>query len=548
MMKPLCCLALVLSVLMVPTHLAAQLAPTRVDLEKPVLTGPLALTLSEAVSLALERNPSLKVEKIRIEQSRARILQEKGAFDTLFNLKGSAARRDNVVASRFYPTGFYSDSEQAPGVSLEGRTQNGARYTAAFDYKRLLSTSNTQTLSPQYSGNLTLSLVQPLLRDFGKGVNKTRIRLAEKTSEIAEKNLFQRISQLIQSVEESYWNLVFLRENLDGKKRSLDIAQGLLTQSQELLRAGIVAPVSVLEAQSGVAAREEEVITAEGDMRRFEDRLKLLLWLDLSRSDLTPRDAPLEDDVQIDEAAILDNAYRQRPEILGLQKEVEQREIELNYASNQTKPRLDLTAQYGQIGISGRPNTVCIDPNALICEPVGNSVSGSIFAGLTQPDDPFSRMFSRHPFDNWTVEMKLQIPLGNRTAEARKSEANLQLLETGTRLRAIRDQIAMETRDAIREMQTSRKRIDAARESIRFLEDQLDGTRKRLEAGLASSYDVLRVLAELDKARTNERRAMMDYNVGRSKLAFAEASNLAKYNVELTTAPPRYVFDTNNPR
>ena len=143
--------------------------------------------------------------------------------------------------------------------------------------------------------------------------------------------------------------------------------------------------------------------------------------------------------------------------------------------------------------------------------------------------------------------MKLQIPIGNRTAEGRKSQANLQVLETVTRLRATRDQIAMEARDAIRDTQTARKRIDAARETMKFLEDQLEGTRKRLEAGLASSYDVLRVLDDLDKAKSSERRAVMDYNVGQSKVRFADASNLSKYNVELV-APPRYVFDTINPR
>ncbi len=547
MIKRICCIAMLAGFLNVTSEVQAQVVPAHVDLNQRPISGPLTLTLSDAVTLALERNPSLKVEKIHIEQSRGKIVEEQGGFDTLINVKGTAARRDNLVASRFYPTGFYFDSEQSPSVSIEAHSFSGGRFTAGLDYKRLVSTSNTQTLSPQYSANLTFSFMQPLLRDFGRSVNNTRIQVAQKGTEIAENNLFQRISQLIQSVEESYWNLVFLRENLEIKKSSLDVAQGLLTQSEGLLRAGIVAPVSVLEAQSGVAGREEDVITSESEMKRFEDRLKILLWIDLAQVDVTPKDAPLEAPVDFDEAAIIDNALRQRPELLGLQKEVEQREIELKYAENQTKPRLDLTGQYGQSGISGRPSTTCIDPNSVICEPVGNTISGSVFAGLTQVDDPFSRIFSRHPFDNWTVEMKLQIPIGNRTADARKSQASLQVLESGTRLHAVRDQIAMEIRDAFREIQTSRKRIDAARETIKFLEDQLDGTRKRLEAGLASSYDVLRVLADLNRARSNERKAVMDYNVGQSKLRLAEASNLARYNVELTT-PPRYVFDAINPR
>jgi len=105
----------------------------------------------------------------------------------------------------------------------------------------------------------------------------------------------------------------------------------------------------------------------------------------------------------------------------------------------------------------------------------------------------------------------------------------------------------MEVRDAIRETQTSRKRIDASRETIRYVEDQLGGARKRLEAGLASSYDVLEVLGQLDKARTSELKAVMDYNVAQSKIRLADASNLNRYDVEVKKLP-RYSFRQTNTR
>jgi outer membrane protein TolC len=411
-----------------------------------------------------------------------------------------------------------------------------------MDYNWLESTSNVQTLSPQFGANLTFGFAQSLLRDFGREVSTTGLRVAEKEGEIAENNLFRTVTQLIQQVEEMYWALAFLRQDLDGKRRSLEVAEELLVQNEELFQAGRVAAVSVLQANAGVAGREQEVITAESEVERFEDRLKSLLWLDLATTNLTPTDEPALEPADIDERASLQTALQVRPEIRSLETEREQREIELNFASNQTLPRLDLALQYTLSGLSGRPNATCLDPTSPVCVPVGAQVGDTVFADRTGSLEAVTSLFSRNPFEGWSVELSFEIPLHNRTADARYASARLQLLETDTRIRAIYDQIQEEIRNAIRETQTAEKRVDAARETITFLEDQLEGMRSQLEAGLASSYDVLQVLDELDVARTTELRAVMDFNVGLSRVRLADASSLERYNIELER-PPRYVFE-----
>jgi outer membrane protein len=515
-----------------------------IQLEKTAIEGYLPLTLNGAVELALERNPNLIVEKIRVEQARSKIDEAKGDYDPTFNLRGSVSRKDNVVASRFYPTGLYVDAERAQGVGLQSKFYTGTKFGIDLDFKRLLSSSNTQTLSPQYAAIFAVTMTQALLRDFGWGVNKTRVRVAEIGEPIAERNLEQKTAQLVQQVEEGYWSLVYLRQDLEVKQKSFEIAQALLRRSDELFRAGRVAAVSVLEARSGVATREEARIVAERDFDRFEDRLKLLLRLDPGKASISLLDIPKKDAVILDPSKSIELALKQRPEIQGLQMELEQRELEQKYAANQTLPRLDLSAQYGMNGLSGRPNKTCTDPNAVICIPVGASVDGSVFAGQTRAKDAFDRFFSHNAFDNWSVELKLQIPLGNHTANAQLSDANLRLSETKARLRAARDQITTEVRDAIRETLTAKKRMEAALETIKFVEDQLDGSRKKFEAGLGSSYEVLQVVDDLEKARSNENRAVLDYNVGQGKVRLAENTVLENFNIELKKTP-RYIFRNN---
>jgi outer membrane protein TolC len=502
----------------------------------------LNLSLEEAVRLAIENNPNLKVEKIRVEQARARVDGEKGEFYPLLNSTSNFLRRDNIVASRFYPTGLYTDAQGSQSVGVETRTHTGGKLSLTLSYSQLKSSSNTQTLSPQYSTNLVFSFTHALLRDFGRSVVETRISVAEKGAAIAENNLFSRVSQMIQRVEETYWTLAFLLRDLDEKKRSVDSAREFLTQNENLLRAGRVAAVSVTQARAGVAEREEAVIRSQTNVDQYKDRLKSLLWLDLASTDVTPTEDTERQPPGLDAQESLKTAVLRRPEILALQRELEERQIELKFANNQKRPRLDFTGQFGMAGLAGFPNPTCLDPTSPFCIPVGSNVSGSILADKTARSDAFKDLVSRNPFENWSVELKFQLPLGNQAAEAQYSEATLRQLETDTNLKAMRDQVAMEIRAAARDAQAAQKRIEAAREVITYVEDQLEGMRQQLGAGLVSSYDVIKALDEVDRARTTQLQAMMDYNIALSKVRLAEASAFSRYNIDLAQAP-RYTFE-----
>jgi outer membrane protein TolC len=410
-----------------------------------------------------------------------------------------------------------------------------------MNYAALRSNSNTQTLSPQYSANLSIGVTHSLLRDFGRGIAETRLRVAERVAAIAENNLFTRISQLIQRVEETYWNLAFLAQNVAEKRRSRDAARQFLTQNENLLRAGRVAPVSVLQASAAVAELDRDVIAAQVAADEYEDRLKNLLWLDLNTTDLTLVDSPDIFPVSLSPARSLQDALLRRPELRALRQEQEQRAIELQYAGNQRRPRLDLSVQFSLAGLSGRPNLTCLDPTAPLCVPVGSNLAGSVLEGRTAARNSLSDLFSLHPYETWSVEVKFQLPIGNNTAEAQYSEASLRQMETNTNLLAMRDQVAIEIRNAIREVQASQERVEASREALAYLENQLGGMRTQLVAGLTTSYDVLQAFEEVDRARTTELQALMDFHVALSKFRLAEASGLERYNIELRQ-PPRYSF------
>ena len=150
------------------------------NLRRAPLAGEVRLSLNRSVQLALESNPELVVEKLRIEQAEAGVEEQKGFYDPVLDVSGLRGRRDNVIASRFFPTGEFVEEDTIYGASLNGLTRMGSRYGVDLSYQRQFSTSNIQSLSPQNAATLNFTFNQPLLRDFGSEVALTRLRVAQR--------------------------------------------------------------------------------------------------------------------------------------------------------------------------------------------------------------------------------------------------------------------------------------------------------------------------------------------------------------------------------
>ena len=67
-------------------------------------------------------------------------------------------------------------------------------------------------------------------------------------------------------------------------------------------------------------------------------------------------------------------------------------------------------------------------------------------------------------------------------------------------------------RDAARQVQTNQKRVDSARAARELAERRLEAEEKKFAAGIQTSFFVFQAQRDLAQARTNEIRAIADYN------------------------------------
>jgi Outer membrane protein len=173
--------------------------------------------------------------------------------------------------------------------------------------------------NPAWTGGLSFSLTQPLLKNAGIGINQTFIKVAQNNA-VVEQHVFRdQVLTVIASVEQNYWELVYARENVKVAQAALKAAEELLATNRIKAKAGVMSVVDVLQAEAAVASRVEQVLIAEKAIRDEEDQLRTLLnpgEAELRQTvRLMPLDAPITfmESLSLEEA--IETAIEQRPEI-----------------------------------------------------------------------------------------------------------------------------------------------------------------------------------------------------------------------------------------
>ena len=105
---------------------------------------------------------------------------------------------------------------------------------------------------------VNFQLTQHLLQGFGFDPNLRYIRIARNNREIGDVVFRQQIITTVSQVENIYWDLVTQYEAVKVNERALQLAQKTLSDNQEQVKIGTLAPITLVQAKSGVATAQAE--------------------------------------------------------------------------------------------------------------------------------------------------------------------------------------------------------------------------------------------------------------------------------------------------
>ena len=138
---------------------------------------------------------------------------------------------------------------------------------------------------------------------------------------------------------------------------------------------------------------------------------------------------------------------------------------------------------------------------------------------------------------NVTIGVSIQLPFKNQTAEANLAGARIQKEQLEASTRSQDQVIEQDVRNAAQNVETSRRRVLAAREARVNAETQLEGEQRLYQVGRSTTFLLFQRQNALTNARNAELRAETDYNKALADLQRATSTTLRVNNVMVDAAP-----------
>jgi outer membrane protein TolC len=442
------------------------------------------LTVDEAVSLALENNLNLKLQKNEVTIGQGAELIEKGAFESLFEA-GVFSQEQRMIS--LITGGEEKEKGTLWNAAIKKKLDTGTEIGFSWENELAGTDSTMVVLDELYSSAFSLSISQPLLKGNSRAVQTTGVRSAEKYTEAAAYLVEDQAADLAAQVKNAYWDLVLARQDIEVKELSLKLARNLHEETRKKIESGVLAEVEIYQPDSEIARREETLIASERDIANAEDNLKLLLNSEEWQASIIPGDTPAVKSEKPDLGVTLENVLTNRPDIRASELLVDRAEILVDKAEDDLKPSLSLS---GAAGMKGE----------------GDSYNNSL-------EDSFS-----DPEFNWQVGLILQVPLGNRTSRGALARERAKLMSARQRSELLRQEATRSAREAVRNVNLALKTIEATRKTSLASRKRLEAEQAKFKVGLATANDVLEFQDSYAQALISEKRAVIDLAKARAEL------------------------------
>ena len=445
---------------------------------------PRALTLREAVALAVRQNPALQAAGADVRIAEAGIESARGLDD--FVLEASAnwreSRREAVPGAPVQQRAF---DELSGTLSLARPLPTGGRLAlealGGFSRTRFETDIGSmmpgQSTSDAYTPALQLSFQHPLLRGFGVGVARADRRRSRVRRDLAGAQREGLAAALVRDVVGAYWELTFAARALEIRRAAASSAREQLQRVQANIDVGKQSRSASAEIEVAIALRDEDVLLAE---QAVTDRaldlgrlcgLPVSVVLNATESPVPPERAP---------QGTMEEALAGNPQLQAVRAEGRAAQVEIDVTENGLLPQLDLVVAGGPLA------------NAREASAAGRQLTG---------------------LDNYAVSagLSFSLPLGRHAARGARDAAREGLRKARLSEADVAAQISAGVAHGLAALEAARRRAAVLAPSTKAAALDLEGEKARFEVGRSSNFDVLRRQDALAAVQLLLLRAQVDH-------------------------------------
>ena len=517
----------------VQTTSATQVPPSSGQVPAATANGPSTtpLSLDDAIKLALDRNLDIAVQRLNPQTYDFSVSSLKALYRPIAtaNFLKQSATNGSATTIQGSTTAGTPITVQT-GTYNAGVTQyspwGGGNVVLTLNNLKTTTTSANATVNPQYTPVWSLTLTQPLLRNFKTDTNRETIVITKLNQDISELQLQSTIINTLSNVRNAYWNYVYAVQSVDVAQRSVDLAEQLVKDNQTRVEVGTMARIDVVTAQSQAATARQNLAAAVGTKRTNELALKRLivggtqdaLW----NQTINPIDQPDFVSQTVDVGDAVRKALAARTDLAQVRKNLDVNKVTLQYLNNQTLPEVDFVGVYRRSGLGG---TQFINSGS------GLNVTrvGTIPGGYS---DALSTLFNGK-YPTWNFGINVTYPIGTSAQEANVQRAKVQDNQVDAQLRQIELQIATDVTNAAVTVQSNVDRVQAAKSASELAQESLTAEQSKFEVGMSTNYNVILAQRDLETAQVNELQAVLAYRQAVVELERLQQTSLTSSNITI---------------
>ena len=476
------------------------------------------MSLNDCIQLALEKNLTLKVERINPVISQANLRIAYAGFDPSFNssfIHSFRQQPGNVDEFNRVIPGTTSETDSI-STGLGGRLPTGLTYNISG---RVSDTSFESSFidpvtglpmtvgSENANGDISVNMTQPILKGLLVDQTRLNIKLSKNDLEFSKLGLVWQIMNTVAQVEQAYYDLIAADENVKVQEKAVQLAERLLTENRKRVEVGAMAPLDEKQAESQYASARASLLQTQGNLARSQNVLKNLLsdeyleWQD-ARVDATEvlRALPIAFSRQ-------DSWHKSmtlRPDLQQRRLDLERQGVLVKFNRNQVLPQLDVVGSFGY-SAGGR----------------GVGYSGVL------------NQFEQQANPLWSVGGRFSMPIGNRVARNNLKISKAREEQAIINLKQFEQSVMVAVENAVTSARINLQRVDATKQQREFAEAALNAEEKKLENGKSTSFFVLQLQRDLTQASSQEIQSLTDYNKSVSNLSLLEGGILQTREISL---------------
>ncbi len=445
----------------------------------------------------------------------------------------------NIFFSAGEPTAIQNTNIYNFGYTQAFST--GTLASVTFDNSRITTNIPFDLYNPALTPSFRFQLTQHLLQGFGFDPNLRWIRIARNTRENGDVVFRQQIIATVSQVENIYWDLVTAYEAVRVNERALQLAQKTQSDDEEEIRIGTLAPITLVQAKSGVATANQNLITSQTQLQLQQLLMKNAITKNMGDPILAAATVIPTDTLQFNEPQevrpvqdLIQEALQARPEIATARINLTNAEISRKSLKNALRPTLDVYAFYGASALAGE-QTPLLPP----CPPSGGIPGETCLDPGTIPRSGYPNAF--HDLFNSSgpdkgIGVNFNIVLRNRAAQSEQVRSELEYRQSQVGLQQIENTITIQVRQAQFSVQQNYAALQAAVAARDYAKESLTAEQKKFGYGASTPTLVLQASSNLTTAESNVLNAAANYEKSKVALDQSTAETLTKLGIDMADA------------